>query len=95
VNINAYTYSAVNINAYMYSAVNINAYTYSAVNINAYKYSAVNINDMMMIIQFNSSLLMCRVYSQKANYRNSTTQIITDNEQDTKETDTRKKTKNI
>jgi hypothetical protein len=39
-------------------------------------------------VQFNSSLLMCQFYSQKANYRISTTQIITDSEQNTDETDT-------
>jgi hypothetical protein len=43
-------------------------------------------------IQFSSSLLMCPVYGQKASYRNSTTQIATDNEQDTNETDKNKQT---
>jgi hypothetical protein len=37
-------------------------------------------------IQFNSGLLMWRVNSQKASYRNSTTYITTDSEQDTNET---------
>jgi hypothetical protein len=36
---------------------------------------------------------MFRVYSQKDNYGNSTTQITTDNEQDTNETDTTKTNK--
>jgi hypothetical protein len=40
-------------------------------------------------IQFNSSILMCRVNSQKANYRNSTAQTPTDSEKDTNETDTK------
>jgi hypothetical protein len=33
---------------------------------------------------------MCQFYSQKAKYRNSTTQITADSEQDTNETDTTK-----
>jgi hypothetical protein len=44
-------------------------------------------------IQFNSSLLMCQLYGQKANYRNSTTQMTTDNEQNTNETDKTKTNK--
>jgi hypothetical protein len=36
---------------------------------------------------------MCQFYSQKANYRNSTTQIAMDNEQDTNEADTTKTNK--
>jgi hypothetical protein len=36
---------------------------------------------------------MCPVYSQKANYRNRTTQVTTDSEQDTNETDTIKTNK--
>jgi hypothetical protein len=36
---------------------------------------------------------MCQFYSQRANYRNSTTQITTGNEQDTNETDTTKTNK--
>jgi ABC-type siderophore export system fused ATPase/permease subunit len=45
---------------------------------------------VIISIQLSSSLLMCRVYSQTANYRNSTTQMTSHNEQDTKETDTTK-----
>jgi hypothetical protein len=36
---------------------------------------------------------MCQACSQKANYRNSTTEIITGNEQDTNETDATKNKK--
>jgi hypothetical protein len=38
---------------------------------------------------------MCGVYSQKAGYRNNTTQITTDSEQDTNEADTTKTNKQI
>jgi hypothetical protein len=37
---------------------------------------------------------MCRVYSQKANYRNGTAQITTENEQDTNEADNKNKQTN-
>jgi hypothetical protein len=36
---------------------------------------------------------MCQFYSQEANYRNSTTEITTDNEESTRERDTTKTNK--
>jgi hypothetical protein len=61
------------------------------------RYIIVNVtykgDDNNHSIQFNSRALLCRVNSQMANYRKSTTQITTENEQDTNETNKTKQNK--
>jgi hypothetical protein len=62
---------------------------------NGYLIFSVIIITIIKIIQFNSGSLMCQFYSQKANCRNSTTRIKTDNEQDTKQAQQKQTNKRI